>query len=241
MNCLLSNWKTPTAFRSAHLDRQINKRNGERMATEMLWRQAGPPYICLIKMNSSWLRQKQEHPRGSRLQRVRLFSVSRPFSRAAGKRPLSLVSLSGFESSGGREGRGRKREPDLGFSSIYPKGHSLNPDNSGIEQKAEIQGKGQKERQARRGIGLPGHRLSFHPIQVSLHNNVHLQASVSGTPRLKETSVPHVSLVHRWVRGSEISSSFPHHHPHDLRTVPAFALVPTLSPTPRPIHRRLNC
>lgn len=35
MNCLLSNWKTPTKFRSTHLDREINKGNGERMAVDM--------------------------------------------------------------------------------------------------------------------------------------------------------------------------------------------------------------
>ena len=41
MNCLLSNWKTPTEFRSTHLDRQINKRNGEQMTVEMFGNEPG--------------------------------------------------------------------------------------------------------------------------------------------------------------------------------------------------------
>ena len=41
MNCLLSNWKAPTEFRSAHLDRQINKRNGEQMTVEMSGNEPG--------------------------------------------------------------------------------------------------------------------------------------------------------------------------------------------------------
>lgn len=45
---------------------------------------------------------------------------------------------------------------------------------------------------------------------------------------------PSFSPVNRWVRGSEISPSFPHHRPHNLLSVPVFALVLTLSPTPIP-------
>lgn len=112
MNCLLSNWKTPTEFRSTHLDRQINKRNGERMAVEMLWRQAGPPYICLIKINSAWLQQKPEYPLGSRLQQVPSIFNEQIFLTSDGQETPSLFSLSGFKSSGRREGRGNKRELD---------------------------------------------------------------------------------------------------------------------------------
>lgn len=75
MNCLLSNWKTPTEFRSVHLDRQINKRNGECVAMKMLWKRAGPLSICIIKIkrlsshnkNPSWSRNTK-CPFGSRVQ-----------------------------------------------------------------------------------------------------------------------------------------------------------------------------
>lgn len=112
MNCLLSNWKTPTEFRSTHLDGQINKRNGERMAVEMLGRQARPLCICLIKINSSWLQQKLEYPLGSRLQQVPFVFNEQTFLMSDGQETTSLVSLSEFKSSGGREGRGRNRESD---------------------------------------------------------------------------------------------------------------------------------
>lgn len=108
MNCLLSNWKTPTEFRSTHLDRQINKRNGERMAMEILCSRADPLYICLIKINSSWWRHKpgtpcslQTAPNSTGFQRA---DVSRE---PQARDPCSVFSLSGLKSSGGREGRGR--------------------------------------------------------------------------------------------------------------------------------------
>lgn len=49
MNCLLSNWKTPTEFRSTHLDRQINKGNGKHENTVRLWRLCGSYMLLLNK------------------------------------------------------------------------------------------------------------------------------------------------------------------------------------------------